>query len=415
MSVAASQPASDTRQATANAVILAIASALNGSVAPVAVILGGLAGAYLLGPDKSLATMPVAGMNIGLALGALPAAALMRWVGRRLGLVAGASVGVLGALVAAGGIGANLFWLFVAGTLSLGFALAFVQQYRFAAADTGSDAFKAKAISWVMIGGIATAVIGPQTVIFAGDLFYPVPFAGAFVGASALCAIGMLVLWGLGGEARFPPKVDQTEGTGRPLAVIVRQPRFIVAVISAIAAFGLMSLLMTAAPLAMVGHGHSQHDAALGIQWHAIAMFAPSFVTGHLIARFGAGTIIAIGMVLLTVSGIVGIAGPDLLNFWGALVILGLGWNFGFIGATAMLTTTYLPAERGRVQGLNDFLVFGAVALASLLSGTLLTAAGWTTVNAVVFPVVAVALIGLGWLALIHRRKRSVAVPRPTS
>jgi len=415
MSIASSQPDSGTRQATVNAVILAAASALNGSIAPVTIILGGIVGAHLLGPDKSLATAPVAGMNIGLALGALPAAGLMRRVGRRYGLMAGALVGGAGALIAAGGIGIHAFWLFVAGTLSLGIALAFVQQYRFAAADTGSDAFKAKAISWVMLGGIATAIIGPQTVIFAGDIL-PVPYAGAFVGAAVLCAIGLAILSGLGGEARFPPKPDLAHGPGRPIGEIARQPRFIVAVISAIASFGLMSLLMTAAPLAMVGHGHSQHDAALGIQWHVIAMFAPSFVTGHLIARFGAGTIIAVGMVLLTAAGLVGIAGFELMNFWIGLIILGLGWNFGFIGATAMLTTTYFPAERGRVQGLNDLLVFGFVAVASLASGTLLTAAGWTIVNAVVFPVVAICLIGLGWLALANRKKQAAATPpRPTS
>jgi MFS family permease len=336
----------------------------------------------------------------------------MRRVGRRLGLAAGAVVGIVGALIAAGGIGIHAFWVFVAGTAVLGIALAFVQQYRFAAADTGSEAFKAKAISWVLLGGVATAIIGPQTVIFAGDLL-PVPYSGAFVGAAVLCAIGLVLLWGLGGEARFPLKADAAQGEGRPLGEIVRQPKFIIAVIAAIASFGLMILLMTAAPLAMVGHGHSQHDAALGIQWHVIAMFAPSFITGPLVARFGAGIVVAVGMVLLTSAALVGMAGVDLLNFWLGLILLGVGWNFGFIGATAMLTTTYLPAERGRVQGLNDFLVFGFVAVASLVSGTLLTASGWATVNAIVFPVVAISLIGLGWLALVSRKKDAAPVPRP--
>jgi MFS family permease len=412
MSIASSTPDPAARQAKVNAVILAAASALNGSIAPITVTLGGIAGAYLLGPDKSLATAPVAGLNVGLALGALPAAALMRRVGRRLGLAAGAAVGIAGALIAAGGIGIHAFWVFVAGTLTLGVSLAFVQQYRFAAADTGSEAFRAKAISWVLLGGVATAIIGPQTVIFAGDLL-PVPYAGAYVGAAVLCALGLAVLWGLGGEARFPPRADPVHGAGRPIGEIVRQPKFVVAVISAIASFGLMALLMTAAPLAMVGHGHSQHDAALGIQWHVLAMFAPSFITGSLIARFGAGTIIAVGMILLLSAGLVGIAGFDLMNFWVGLIVLGVGWNFGFIGATALLTTTYTPAERGRVQGLNDFLVFGFVAVASLASGSLLTASGWATVNAVVFPVVAISLIGLGWLALVSRKKDAAPVPRP--
>jgi MFS family permease len=412
MSTASSTSDPVARQAKVNAVILAAAGALNGSIAPITITLGGIVGVHLLAGDKSLATAPVAGMNIGLAIGALPAAALMRRVGRRLGLAAGAVVGIVGALIAAGGIGIHAFWVFVAGTAVLGIALAFVQQYRFAAADTGSEAFKAKAISWVLLGGVATAIIGPQTVIFAGDLL-PVPYSGAFVGAAVLCAIGLVLLWGLGGEARFPLKADAAQGEGRPLGEIVRQPKFIIAVIAAIASFGLMILLMTAAPLAMVGHGHSQHDAALGIQWHVIAMFAPSFITGPLVARFGAGIVVAVGMVLLTSAALVGMAGVDLLNFWLGLILLGVGWNFGFIGATAMLTTTYLPAERGRVQGLNDFLVFGFVAVASLVSGTLLTASGWATVNAVVFPVVAISLIGLGWLALVSRKKDVAPVPRP--
>jgi MFS family permease len=412
MSVASTTRDPAARQATVNAVILAIASAFNGSIAPITITLGGIVGAYLLAGDKSLATAPVAAMNVGLALGTLPAATLMRRVGRRLGLAAGAAVAIVGALIAAGGIGVHAFWVFVAGALMLGIALAFVQQYRFAAADTGSEAFKAKAISWALLGGVATAIIGPQTVIFAGDLL-PVPYAGAFVGAAVLSAIGLAILWGLGGEARLPLKVGGAQGEGRPLSEIARQPKFIVAVISAIASFGLMSLLMTAAPLAMVGHGHSQHDAALGIQWHVLAMFAPSFFTGPLIARFGPGIIISVGMILLTSAALVGIAGLDLLNFWLGLIILGLGWNFGFIGATALLTQTYSPVERAQVQGLNDFLVFGFVAVASLASGSLLTASGWATVNAVVFPVVAISLIGLAWLAVVSRKKGAAPAPRP--
>jgi MFS family permease len=404
MSVASATPDPVARQATVNAVILAVAGGLNGAIAPITITLGGIVGAHLLAGDKSLATAPVAGMNIGLALGALPAAALMRRVGRRLGLAAGALVSIVGALVAAGGISINAFWIFVLGTALLGIALAFVQQYRFAAADTGSEAFKAKAISWVLLGGVATAIIGPQTVVFATDLL-PVRYAGAFVGAAVLCTIGLAVLWGLGGEARLPLRVSGVHGEGRPLGEIARQPKFIVAVVAAIASFGLMSLLMTAAPLAMVGHGHTEHDAALGIQWHVIAMFAPSFITGPLIARFGPGIVVTVGMILLTSAALVGIAGLDLVNFWLGLIILGVGWNFGFIGATALLTQTYLPAERGRVQGLNDFLVFGFVAVASLASGSLLTASGWATVNAIVFPVVAISLIGLGWLALVSRKK----------
>jgi MFS family permease len=392
-------------QAVTNAVILAVANAIVGSYAPVIIISAGLAGAYLLGPDKSLATLPVAGMSIGIALGALPAAALMRRVGRRIGLFLGALIGVLGSLIAAGAIFAGAFWVLVLGTIVMGISGAFVQQYRFAAADAGGEAFKAKAISWVLVGGVASAFIGPQVVIHLGNLFDPVQFAGGFVGAAVLCAIGAVILLGLGGVARYPIKADTSGAVGRPMSEIARQPRFVISVACGIASFALMSLLMTAAPLAMVGCGLTQQNAAVGIQWHVLAMFAPSFITGSLIARFGAERIVAIGLGLLAISAAIALAGLTLLHFWSALIVLGLGWNFGFIGATAMLTSTYRPVERTRVQGLNDFLVFGFVALASLLSGKLLSAAGWATINVVVFPIVIAAFLGLGWLALQSRPK----------
>lgn len=405
MSTAAPADSAAPQQAVFNAVILAVANAIVGSYAPVIVISAGLAGAYLLGPDKSLATLPVAGMSIGIALGALPAAALMRRVGRRVGLFIGALIGVAGCLVAAAAILGGFFWLLVVGTIVMGVSGAFVQQYRFAAADAGNEAFKARAISWVLIGGVATAFIGPQVVIHFGNFFDPVPFAGGFAAAAVLCAVGAVILLGLGGSARFPIKGDSSGAAGRPMGEIARQPRFIISVACGIASFALMSLLMTAAPLAMVGCGLTQENAAVGIQWHVLAMFAPSFFTGSLIARFGAERIVAIGLGLLAISAAIALAGLSLLHFWSALIVLGLGWNFGFIGATAMLTTTYRPVERTRVQGVNDFLVFGFVALASLLSGKLLSSAGWATINIVVFPIVIAALLGLGWLALQSRPK----------
>ncbi len=405
MSTAAPAENAVPQQVVTNAVILAVAYAIIGSYAPVIIVSAGLAGAYLLGPDKSLATLPVAGMSVGIALAAVSAAALMRRVGRRRGLIIGALIGVAGSLIAAAGIFGGAFWLLVVGTIAMGCSGSFVQQYRFAAADSGTEAFKAKAISWVLAGGVATAFIGPQIVIHFGNLFDPVPFAGGFVGAAVLCAIGAVVLLGLGGSARLPIKVDSSGAVGRPMGEIVRQPRFIISVACAIASFGLMALLMTAAPLAMVGCGLTADNAAVGIQWHVLAMFAPSFITGSLIARFGAERIVAIGLGLLAISAVIALAGLSLLHFWSSLIILGLGWNFGFIGATAMLTTTYKPVERTRVQGLNDFLVFGFVALASLLSGKLLSSAGWAWVNIVVFPIVIVAFLGLGWLALQSRPK----------
>ncbi|HZP21020.1 MAG TPA: MFS transporter [Bauldia sp.] len=394
---AAPAAAPDIRLARRNLFVLATASAVVGSVPSVAITLAGLAGSYLLGPDKSLATLPVTAMNLGVALGAIPAAAIMRRVGRRSGFMLGALIGTCGGLLAALAIFAGTFLGFTAALLVMGWAGAFTQQYRFAAGEGSSEALRAKAVSFVLAAGVASAVIGPQTVIFTHDLLLPTPFAGAFVAAGVLFLIGLAAVSFLGGAARLPPPVHAAAGGGRRLRVIVLQPRFLVAVLCAMSAYGLMSLVMTAAPLAMINCGLSESNAALGIQWHVIAMYAPSFVTGTLIARVGKAPVIVAGMVLLAGCGVAALSGLDILNFWVALVCLGVGWNFGFIGATALLAETYRVEERARIEGLNDALVFGIVALASLSSGSLLSFAGWNAVNLVIFPVVALALAALAF------------------
>ena len=217
--------------------------------------------------------------------------------------------------------------------------------------------------------------------------------------------MAILILSQLSGDARQPPPATEQTG-GRSLSEIARQPRFIVAIVCSMGSYALMALLMTAAPLAIVGCGLGQNNAALGIQWHVMAMFGPSYVTGHLIARYGKELVIAIGMGLLALCAAVALAGVDLANFWGALILLGVGWNFGFIGSTAMLTETYRPEEKNTVQGLNDFLVFGSVALASLSSGRLYATVGWERLNIYVFPVVAICLAALV-LAFVARRRRA--------
>jgi MFS family permease len=400
---ALSTGAIDTPVAKRNAILLAVASALGGSVAPVAITLAGLTGAYLLGPDKSLATLPVSAFTVGVAAAAIPAALLMRRIGRRAGFQLGAVIGALSGLAAGWAVLAGSFWLFVAGMAVAGSAGGFGMQYRFAAADSGSPAFRARAISWVLAGGVASAILGPQAVILTRELTSPIPFAGAYFAITGFSLLALAALSLLAGPAARPPPAAVRSG-GRPLGEIVRQPRFLVAVACATGSFAAMSLVMTAAPLAMVACGLGQDNAALGIQWHVLAMFAPSFVTGSLIARFGKETIIAIGLALLTACVIVAAAGIELVHFWAALILLGIGWNFGFIGATTMLTETYRPEEQGRVQGLNDFIVFGAVAIASLLSGQLFVTVGWTWLNVVSVPIVAVA--GLA-LALLFRTARA--------
>ncbi|MEQ9690023.1 MAG: MFS transporter [Bauldia litoralis] len=397
---------SEDPHARRNAFILSAASAINGGIPPIAITLGGLAGIYLLGPDKSLATLPVSGFNLGVALGAIPAALLMREIGRRHGFMSGTLFAVLGGIVSAVAVILGQFWILFAGFLCVGLATSFVQQYRFAAADSGDEAFRAKAISWVMMGGIAAAIIGPQTVIFTRNLLQPIPFAGAFFAMSVLAVIGLGVLTLLSGSAREAPKRVEVKG-GRSLAEIARQPRFVVAVLCAMGSYALMALVMTAAPLAMVACGLGEDNAALGIQWHVLAMFGPSFFTGRLIARFGAEAIITVGMALLAGCAAVALSGIALAHFWIALILLGVGWNFGFIGATAMLTQTYRPEERSKVQGLNDFLVFGTVATASFGSGSIFSSFGWDWINLAVFPVVVLCVLGVA-VAVFSRRRMPV-------
>lgn len=401
-SVAASVDAAARR----NAIILALANAVGGSFGSICVTLGGLVGAYLLGADKHLATLPITAMNLGTAAGAMPAAELMRRVGRRFGFMGGAGIAFAASLLATGAIVIGSFWLFTAGLFGIGFANSFTQQLRFAAADSGSPALRARAVSWVLTGGILSAVIGPQTVILARDWLSPVPFAGAFLAAAGLAIVSGMILATLGGTARLARGGETHTGAGRPLSVIARQPRFLVALFCAISGFGLMSMVMTAAPLAMVGCGLGEDDAALGIQWHVIGMYAPSFFTGALIARYGNETIVAVGLALLTACGLVALAGLDVFNFWSSLTLLGIGWNFTFIGGTTMLTETYRPEERTRVQGFNDMLVFGTASLGSFLAGSLFAAIGWGWLVSLIFPVVVVAsvLLVASWVARLRNR-----------
>jgi len=326
---------------------------------------------------------------------AIPAAMLMQRLGRRLGFQIGVAIGIFGLLSAVLALRGVQFAGFCMALALVGGAGAFVQQYRFAAADTATQEFKPRAIAWVMLGGLGAAVIGPQLAIASSGWLSPQPFAGPFLALALLSLIGAIIL----GSLRFEnlKKISSLD-KGRPLAKIVRQPRFVVAVICSIGAYGVMSLLMTGAPLAMLHHGHEHAQAMRGIQWHVIAMFAPSFITGNLIARYGKTRIIAVGLVFLSASAGVALNGLSLWHFWCALVLLGIGWNFAFVAATAMLTDTHTDAEKNRVQGLNDFLVFGCVAITSFMSGQAFHHFGWATLNWILFPVIAGCWASLCWL-----------------
>lgn len=383
--------------------LLVAAQSLGGASPPIIISLGGLVGQQL-SSNPTASTLPVSIYQLGLALSTLPAAWIMNRMGRRAAYVLGAILGVISGVVAAQGIAHSDFVTFCIGTALAGFYAACVQSYRFAATDLVSEpAQQAKAISRVMIGGLIAAIIGPQVVIWTRDALPATPFAGSFYSQAALALLALPLLMGL----RLPPPQSKqaVAGEARPLGEIARTPQFVVACAAGVVSYGLMAFLMTAAPMAMVGCGHSVGEAAMGIQWHVLAMFVPSFFTGKLIARYGKRPVTALGLLMIGAAGVLALMGLDIFHFWGSLILLGVGWNFGFIGATALLTECYRPSERAKVQALNDFLVFGTVAVASFGSGQLLHSAGWNGINIGMLPLVAVVLVLLG----LHSQRRAKA------
>jgi MFS family permease len=392
----------DDALARRNAMVLSVAQALAGGNNTVIVSTASIVGA-VLAPDKGLATLPITCMVIGMWLGTLPLGWLARRFGRRFALQTGSAFGMLSGLISYSAVMNGQFWLLLVGTFCGGLYAAAHQSYRFAAADTASEAYRPKVVSWVLAGGVFAAVIGPQLVIFTKDLLPPHLFAASYLGQSAcaLVAAAVLIL------VKVPPVAAARIANARPLAEIARTPRFVVAVACGVASYAMMNMVMTSAPLAMVGCGHSVTDAALGIQWHVLAMYAPSFVTGSLIARFGPERITGIGLGLIALTAVVGIAGITVAHFWSGLVLLGLGWNLSFIGATTMVTQCHRIEERNKVQAFNDFLIFGSMAIASFSSGQLLEHLGWAAINQVIFPTIFVAGALLIWLSL---RKRAAAV-----
>jgi predicted MFS family arabinose efflux permease len=391
------------RLARRNALVLAIAQALAGGNNTVLVATAAIVGT-MLAPDKGLATLPISIFVLGMWMGTLPMGMLARRLGRRNALQIGTGCGVLTGLICCVAVLQGSFFLFNIGAVFSGFYASAHQSYRFAAADTASDEFRPKAISWVLFGGILAGVVGAQLVIATQNLWPPYLFAATYIGQSALALVagGVLMFVNI---PKPPPR--SAVGDGRPLSEIAREPRFIVAVACGVAAYSMMNLVMTSAPLAMVMCNHSITDATLGLQWHVLGMYAPSFITGALINRFGLERITGLGFALIIVAAGIGIAGISLWHFWIGLALLGVGWNFAFIGATTMVTHCHRPNERNKVQAFNDFLVFGSMAIGSFSSGQLLASFGWATVNEVVFPVVLAASALLLWSAL--RRRASYA------
>jgi len=393
------------RAAKRNVGILTLAQSILGACAPLTFSVGGLAGYQLLGADKSLATAPLTGYNSGVAIGAVLIALASRYFGRKVSFMFGAAMAAIGGAVAAIGLFRADFWLFAFGLTLIGIAGGFTQKIRFAAADASPSFYKGKAISWILAGGIVSAIVGPQLAILMKDYYAPVVFAGAFVAIIPLMLVAIVTLAFL----KLPPAAGTTGLNGeaaRPLREIVMTQRFMTGLICGIGTFALMTFMMTGAPLAMVvGCGFSSDLASLGIQWHVIAMFAPSFFTGMLISRFGTEKVVLAGLVILMACAVVAHMGVALWNFWFALVLLGIGWNFGFIGATAIIASSYRPHEADKVQGFHDIVLFGTVALASFLSGKVFFTYGWSVMNLAIWPVTTVCIV----LVLLQMRRTAQA------
>ncbi len=381
-----------------NVILLALSLALAMSGVAIIGTVSPLAG-YMLAADKSLATVPLALQMVFVMISTIPASMLMRRIGRRAGFIVGQGIGLTAGVICVTAIHQGSFVLFAVGSALIGSHNAFWQYYRFAAAETATAAFRSRAISLVMGGGVVAAIFGPELAKFSRDLLAPLTFAGSYAAIGALCIATVALL----AFIDIPkPEAQELKDTGRPLTEIGRQPTFVVAVLSAMVGMAVMALVMTATPIAMMVSGHEFEDAAFVIQWHLLGMFVPSFFTGHLIQRFGVLNIILVGVLLNLACVGVNLSGVEVLQFWGSLVLLGVGWNFMFIGGTSLLTETYHPAERAKVQAFNDFLVFGLVTVGSFSSGVVLHAFGWEAVNYAVIAPVLIAFAAAVWLRLVQ-------------
>lgn len=388
----------------ANVVRLAAAQALTGANSAVIFATGSIVGATLA-PDMSLATVPLSMYVVGLAAGTLPTGAISRRFGRRWAFVIGTGLGALTGVIGSFAILHASFALFCLATFLGGLYGSVAQSYRFAAADGASAAYRPKAVSWVMAGGVFAGVLGPQLVQWTMEIWSPYLFAFSFLVQAAVALVAMGIVAGVD----MPKPAPADLHGGRPLLTIVTQPRFIAAALCGVISYPMMNLVMTSAPLAMKMCGLSLSDSNFGIQWHIVAMYGPSFFTGALIARFGAPKIVAAGLLLEAGAAGIGLSGITAMHFWATLVVLGVGWNFSFIGASALVLETHRPQERNKVQAFNDFLVFGMMAIGSFSSGQLLANYGWSAGNMVVFPPVALGLVALSLASWARRRRARLA------
>ena len=388
--------------------ILVLAQAVLGAQMPMIFTIGGLAG-QTLATNACFATLPISLIVLGSMISATPMSLIMQKYGRRVGFFIGAFGGALGGAIGAYGLYLHSFTVFLIGSFLTGIYMSAQGFYRFAAADTASDDFRPKAISYVMAGGLASAIIGPQLVKVTSQSMV-VPFMGAYMAVIAINIVGSLLFFFINIPTPQRPAADAPKGRTR--WQLLTSPAIAVAVICGMVSYALMNLVMTSTPLAVVGCGFTQNTAADVVSAHVLAMFIPSFFTGHLIARFGVKPIIATGLVILGAAGLVALQGVDVENFFLALILLGVGWNFGFIGATTMLASSHSQSEKGIVQGMNDLIVFGGVTVASLASGGLMNCSGgsaiqgWTAVNIAMVPFLALAGAALIWLTFKLRENK---------
>ncbi|MBO67151.1 MAG: MFS transporter [Acidiferrobacteraceae bacterium] len=385
-----------------NVFLLAICLALMLSATSLVITTSALVG-VILAPKPIWATVPLAFMFLGSLICAFPASLLMRQVGRRAGFSFGLTFGLLGAIMSAFAVIEREFGLLCLGALFIGCFNGFGQFYRFAAADVAGEIYRARAISLVIAGGVIAALIGPTLANWSKDSLIAYPFAGSYICLVGLYLLSLILVSFL----RIPKlKAEQRDEKGRLLMRIALQPVFIVAALGAVSAYGVMNLVMTSTPLAMATCGYSFSQTTFVFQGHMLGMYAPSFFTGHLIQRYGVTKIMFLGALLLAICILVNMHGETIVHFWMSLVLLGVGWNFLFIGGTTLVLESYHPAEKAKTQGLNDVLVFGTVAITALSSGVLHQSVGWFTLNLSLLPVIFLTIIMVGWLHYVRPPKQ---------
>ena len=398
------------KQAKQNVLVLIAAQAILGAQLPIIFVVGGLAGGQLAG-NVCFATLPISLIVFGSMTTAPWLSRFMHAYGRQAGFFLGTFSGAVGAAISAYGLFISSFTVFLVGSYLSGIYMTTQGFYRFAATDTASEQFRPKAISYVMAGGLLSAVLGPQLNKIVQDLSV-ITFLGSYVTIVAINLVGIFLFFLL----RLPKQSSNVATNAnlkpeRSKRDLLRNPKILVAITCGMIAYSLMNLVMTSTPLAVVGCGFTKDNANDIVSAHVIAMYLPAFFTGHLIVKFGVGRIMGLGLIILAGAGIVALNGFGLFNFFGALILLGIGWNFGFIGATNLLTSSHSPDERGRVQGMNDAIIFGCVTIASLASGGLMNCTGgsaivgWAAVNYAMVPFLLIAGIAVFWLGLMKSRE----------